>query len=227
MSKAFDSLHPALLLSKLEAYGFQESTIQLLNSYLNEQKYQVKIARHVSSSRFVSRGCSQGSALGPLLWNVFQNDLSLCLTANLSMYADDHQIYHAGADQTAVTLQLKDSANLATMWYLLAGNLKKYQVLNLGFNQNDSNICVNNVEIETKDNIILLGVVLDSNLNFSEHIISICKKASQRIGVLMRLPNLIPRKSKLILFKSVIIITILHVLSPSVAFLQSERHSKA
>ena len=55
-----------------------------------------------------------------------------------------------------MTLQLKDSANLATTWYdsnVLAGNLKMYQVLNLGFDQNDSNICVNNVELETKDNI--------------------------------------------------------------------------
>ena len=33
------------------------------------------------------------------------------------MYADDHQIYHVGADQAAVTSQLKDSANLATTWY--------------------------------------------------------------------------------------------------------------
>ena len=126
----------------------------------------------------MSRGCPQGSALGPLLWNVFQNDLSYCLTANLSMYADDHQIYHAGADQAAVTSQLKDSANLATTWYdsnLVTGNHKKYQVLNLGFTQNDSNIYVNDVVIETKDNILLLGVVLDSKLNFSEHIISICK----------------------------------------------------
>ena len=82
---------------------------------------------------------------------------------------------------------------MATTWYdsnLLAGDLKKYQVLNLGFTQNDSNICVNDAEILTKDNITLLGVVLDSKLNFSEHIISICKKASQRTGVLMRLRNL-------------------------------------
>ena len=166
----------------------------------------------------MTRGCPQGSALGPLLWTVFQNDLSYCLTANLSMYADDHQIYHAGADQAAVTSQLKDSANLATTWYdsnVLAGNLKKYQVLNLGFNQNDSNICVNDVVIETKDNTILLGVVLDSKLNFSEHIISICKKASQRIGVLMRLRNLIPMKCKLILFKSAILpfLTYCHLVS--------------
>ena len=99
------------------------------------------------------------------------------------MFADNHQIYHTGADQAAVTFQLKDSANLATMWYdsnLLAENLKKDQVLNLGFIQNDRNICVNDVEIETKDNIQLLGVVLDSKLNFSEHIISICKKKPAR-----------------------------------------------
>ena len=79
----------------------------------------------------MSRRCPQGSALGPLLWDVFQNDLSYCLAANLSMYADDHQIYHAGADQAAVTLQLKDSAILATTWYdsnLLAGNLKSTKV---------------------------------------------------------------------------------------------------
>ncbi|KAK2555798.1 putative RNA-directed DNA polymerase from transposon BS [Acropora cervicornis] len=129
MSKAFDSLHPPLFLSKLEAYGFQESAIQLLNSYLNEWKYPVKIGCHVSSSRFVSRGCPQGSTLGPLLWNVFQNDLSYCLTVNLSMYADDHQIYHARADQAAVTLQLKDSANLAAAWYdsnLQAGKSTKF-----------------------------------------------------------------------------------------------------
>ena len=119
-----------------------------------------------------------------------------------------HQIYHVGVDQAAVTFQLKDSANLISTWYdsnLLAGNLKKYQVLNLGFTQNDSNICVNDAEILTKDNITLLGVVLDSKLNFSEHIISICKKASQRIGVLMRLRDLIPMKSKLILFKTAIL----------------------
>ena len=57
-----------------------------------------------------------------------------------------------------------------------------------------TNICVNDAEILSKDNITLLGVVLDSKLNFSEHIISICKKASQRIGVLMRLRNLIPNE---------------------------------
>ena len=62
------------------------------------------------------------------------------------MYAGDNQINHSGADQAAVTIQLKKSANLATKWYFsngLAGNLKKYQVMNLDFSQNRSNIYIN------------------------------------------------------------------------------------
>ena len=117
----------------------------------------------------------------------------------VTMYADDLQIYHSGQDQAAVTLQLKKSANLATKWYdsnLLARNLMKYQVMNLGFSQSSSNIYINGEEIRTTENLKLLGVTLDLKLNFSDHITSICKKASQRIGVLMRLRNLIPMKSK-------------------------------
>ena len=98
--------------------------------------------------------------------------------------------------------------NLAIIWYdssLLAGNLKKYQVMNLGFSQNSSNIYINGVETRTTENLKLLKVTLDPKLNFSDHITSICKKASQRIGVLMKLRNLIPMKSKLVLFKSAIL----------------------
>ena len=102
----------------------------------------MKIGDLVSSSRTVNRGCPQGSALGPLLWNIFQNDLSYCVTTNLSMYADDHQIYHTGRDQSSVMLMLKESAQQATNWYnsnLLAGNLKKYKTMNIGHDQSDNN----------------------------------------------------------------------------------------
>ena len=160
----------------------------------------------------VNRGCPQGSALGPLLWNIFQNDLSHFITTNLSTYADDHQIYHTGRDQSSVMLKLKESALQATEWYdsnLLAGNLKKYKVMNIGYGQNDDNtiqvIRLNNHDINTTSSLKLLGVIIDSNLNFSEHINTICKKASQKIGVLTRLRNLIPENAKLVLFKTAIL----------------------
>ena len=51
----------------------------------------------------------------------------------------------------------------------------------------------------------LLGVLIDSDLNFSKHIAQVCRKASQQIGVLSRLKNLVPVPAKLTLFKSAIL----------------------
>ena len=51
------------------------------------------------------------------------------------MYADDHQMFHLGNDQSTAVLELRETARNATNWYksnLLAGNLKKYHIMNIG-----------------------------------------------------------------------------------------------
>jgi len=87
------------------------------------------------------------------MWNIFQNDLSLFVKSNLSMYADDHQMFHVGNDQSTVALELRETARNATNWYesnLLAGNLKKYHIMKIGDSEDKSDnthkICVNNEE---------------------------------------------------------------------------------
>ena len=97
-------------------------------------------------------------------------------------------IYHIGSYQSSVSSKLSDSARAATKWYdfnLLAGNLKKYQTMNIGnsqaVNSSAPAIRVNNEEIKNVENLRLLGVT------FTEDISTICKKASQRIGVLMQI----------------------------------------
>ena len=50
-----------------------------------------------------------------------------------------------------------------------------------------------------------MGVNFDENLIFSQHISELCKKASQRVGVLTRLRNLITMETKLLLYKTAII----------------------
>lgn len=107
------------------------------------------------------------------------------------MYADDHQIYHNGRDQSSVMLMLKESAQQATNWYnsnLLAGNLKKYQTMNIGHGQSENNttrvIRLNNHDSSITDSLKLLGVTIDSKLNFSEHINMICKIAVRKLASL-------------------------------------------
>ena len=68
-----------------------------------------------------------------------------------------------------------------------------------------TSITVNGKDIMESDNLELLGVTIDCSLNFNLHISNVCKKASQRIGVIMRLRNLIPTEAKLHLFKAAIL----------------------
>lgn len=77
ISKAFDSLHHALMIKKLEAYRFSDMSLELMRSYFTERKNCIKINNMTSMWKDQLRGCPQGSPLGPLLWNLFQNDLSL------------------------------------------------------------------------------------------------------------------------------------------------------
>ena len=89
MSKAFDSLHHALMIKKLEAYEFPDMSLELMSSYFTERKNCIKINGVTSTWKEQLKGCLQGSSLGLLLWNIFQHDLPLNVhTSSLFMYAD-------------------------------------------------------------------------------------------------------------------------------------------
>ena len=71
--------------------------------------------------------------------------------------------------------------------------------------RDEINVNVQGTDIDSMNSIKLLGVTIDNKLNFSGHINITCKKANQRIGVLMWLKNLVPTVAKLHLFKAVIL----------------------
>ena len=66
-------------------------------------------------------------------------------------------------------------------------------------------VTIDRVQIKTTDNMKLLGVTIDQKLTFTEHISTACKRASSRVGVLMRLRKLIPDTAKLRIFKAAIL----------------------
>ena len=86
----------------------------MIAGYLCDRYNRVKMGKEVSLNRLVNRGFPQGSALLPLLWNIFQNDLPLYVSTEISTYADGHQMYHSGHNQEEVTSKLSVSAYQAT-----------------------------------------------------------------------------------------------------------------
>ena len=93
LSKAFDCLDHELLIAKLNAYGFSRSALLFVHSYLDNRKQRVKVNGSFSTWTKTSLGVPQGSVLGPLLFNIYLNDLFLFMEeTEVCNYADDTTI---------------------------------------------------------------------------------------------------------------------------------------
>ena len=87
LSKAFDTLNHELLIAKLHGYGFGKEFLMLLLSYLSNRWQRTRINTSFSSWTELLQGVPQGSVLGPLLSNIYLNELFFFLDCNVCNFA--------------------------------------------------------------------------------------------------------------------------------------------
>ena len=93
LSKAYDTINHSLLLAKLDAFGFFRASLKPMQNYLCNRQQRISINGSFSNWTEVITVVSQGSILGPLLFNVFLNYIFMFISkCNLCNYADDNCI---------------------------------------------------------------------------------------------------------------------------------------
>ena len=205
LSKAFDTLNHDLLIAKLHAYGFDTNALRLIKSYLTDRWQRTKINTSYSSWSELLIGVPQGSVLGPLLFNLFINDLFYIIKTDICNYADDNTPYTSDMCLDKLMEKLECATKCAMDWFQYNGmklNSDKCHLLVCG-HKFESMICkIDDTQVIETNIVKLLGIQIESKLTFKNHMETICKKASQKLNALSRLCTIMPFHRRKVLMQA-------------------------
>ena len=140
--------------------------------------------------------------MGPVLFNIYVNDLISLLQnfCQLYNYADDNTLSFCHDDIDVVQFNLERACVLAIDWYkknYMKVNAEKFQFMILGRKHENLRLTVNGIIMSPTKNIKLLGVTIDNDLNFTNHIRNISIQAAKQINVLSRLSRVLTLPCKI------------------------------
>ena len=165
LSKALYCIPHDLLVANLHAYGLSMDAITIIYSYMKRRKQGVKINDTESLFKILLSGVPQGSILGPILFNIFINDLLFFINeAKLATFAGDNTIYAAKRDLNELLRLLEKESEVAIKWFSdnnMIVNPKKYQeIIIKRQNRLDHSCCltINNADIKSRESVALLGM---------------------------------------------------------------------
>ena len=89
LQKEFDTIYHNRLIKKMPFLGFTDETIKWYTSYLSNKKFIIGIENAYSDKASITCGVPQSSILGPLLFLIYNNDMSQAVHSEFLLHADD------------------------------------------------------------------------------------------------------------------------------------------
>ena len=160
-------------------------------NYLSDRRQTVVIRGQKSDEGFIKAGVPQGSILGPLLFLIYINDITLVTESKMKLFADDTSIYVDFEDAEPATIQLNQDLKAIKEWanqWLVNFSAPKTKLLTCSYKKKDyPDVIFNNSVLETVDSHKHLGLVLSSNLQWGNHIDMILSSVAPMSDILKRL----------------------------------------
>ena len=210
ISGAFDRVWHKGLLAKLEQRGVAGHLLELFSSYLQHRSLRVVVGGCASTAFPIEASVPQGSILGPILWNIYFNDLLSSLPV-ASAYADDCTLsYSYNREEAAEVIEatnrhLSDIMAWGRRWQVKFA-AEKTQAMLISRSWRDAKLLEGQLRsgedtLAVKGSVTVL-VEVDSTLSFARHLESVARKASLRVTLLRRVRHLLDADGLMKLYKA-------------------------
>ena len=189
-AKAFDTVPHKRLLAKLSGYGIGGKLLKWIAAFLEGRRQRVIVICSKSSWTRVTSGIpQQDSVLGPLLFVCYVNDMPENITSMAYMFADDIKVYRnikTHIDREVVQSDLRRLEDRSRKWQLRF-NADKCKVLHIGRNNEHYEYYMDRyTKIGVTSNERDLGVQIDPDLKFNQHVETVTSKANRMLGMIRR-----------------------------------------
>ena len=194
--KAFDRVWHEGLLYKLKSYGIRDTLLILIKCFLTNRFQRVVRNGQTSNWNDILAGVPQGSILGPLFLLIFINDTPEGTQSNIKTFANDTSIFSVIKDRISASITLNEDLYLISKWayfWKMSFNLDpSKQATEIVFFKKRSDIQLpalrfNNNNLTHTNSHKHLGMILDSKLDFKNHLSEKISKANNGIGIIRRL----------------------------------------
>lgn len=190
LSKAFDTVNHEILLKKLQ-HGIRGVSQKWFRSCLNERKQIVKYNQYRSNEMTITTGVPQGSILGPLLFLLYINDIENCSTImSFVLYADDTNAFYSNSCINALNKIMQNEINKIIQWLnvnkLSINSTKTKFIIFKSKNkrlEEQITLKVNNEIIDKVYHAKFLGVTIDENLTWKNHMNCVIKQIVRSTGI--------------------------------------------
>ena len=197
LSKAFDTVDHKILITKLEHYGVNRANLRWFKSYLENRKQFIANENFSTSHINISCGSARGSILEPLFFLVYVNDLNKASDGlDPIMFADDTNLCYSHQNVKALSGTVNCELKIICEWFRenkLSFNLTKtnYTLFHKDSTKDKlplkmSELKISNSITKRKSSVKFLGVMLDENISWKDHIETTGKKLVKNIGLLYR-----------------------------------------